>query len=467
MLNLPKNLKPKLGSAYQQVSSLWWNARNSVSENGFELVWKALINAVETATVSEINIAAAIEYLQRLYRARQKWSLAWVHSYFTLRQHTSGRVEKHQDIIKRGRTGSLLDLILFIEDVSSQLNDSIELFENNHATRYPTETKNMITRVFDPVLKSLTKYTSHWFQNESFKLMSNSLFYKCESSSLEAIRDDSNSYLDGINEDDDKNVACETRIHSRLLSAASLAENLRKNRNNPIQSIFKVEHVHYTKAAPNFIFVLSNGASVCTCLLQINCGLFCSHFYATQLANRDRVLFNIEFIPLRLLKDNYQLDPPLGQFLGVGGETGSIIMPLQQDDMDSKMKDIMIALKTTRGAELAVETKKAISEKAEYANFMAAAKKKFEILKAEGSDSVVKETEQMQRQILERLPIAQALDLPQKRGKGRPSTKRKTSSVESNKTRVGARRKPRKETQVNQENQENQVSYRRKRLRSK
>ncbi|ORY20480.1 hypothetical protein BCR33DRAFT_862772 [Rhizoclosmatium globosum] len=110
-----------------------------------------------------------------------------------------------------------------------------------------------------------------------------------------------------------------------------------------------------------------------------------------------------------------------------------------QDDMDSKMKDIMIALKTT------------------------AAKKKFEILKAEGSDSVFKEAEQ----ILERLPIAQALDPPQKRGKGRPSTKRKTSSVESYKTRVGARRKPRNKTQETQESHDNHVSYRRKWLRSK
>ncbi|ORY47293.1 hypothetical protein BCR33DRAFT_807625 [Rhizoclosmatium globosum] len=59
-------------------------------------------------------------------------------------------------------------------------------------------------------------------------------------------------------------------------------------------------------------------------------------------------------------------------------------MPLQQDDMDSKMKDIMIALKTTGGAELAVEIKKAISEKLNnYANFMHGSCKK-EIRNFEG-----------------------------------------------------------------------------------
>ncbi|KAJ3058711.1 hypothetical protein HDU98_005210, partial [Podochytrium sp. JEL0797] len=212
-----------------------------------------------------------------------------------------------------------------------------------------------------------------------------------------------------------------------------------------VKFVFEVAHRNFTDAPPQYLFVLDNGASVCTCLLHVNAGLFCSHFYAVQLANPDKKLFSIDLVPRRLLSDHYQLKPPLGDYVGVAG-SNSIQMwvptaSADAADVNSKMRPIMDALMTTRGAELPPSTASALRSQIEYADFMAVAKKTFEVLQSQGPGRVVEETQKMRQLNLRDVSASNVEDPPQKQGKGRPKIKRLAGAVERDGNGVSKRRR--------------------------
>ncbi|KAJ3059661.1 hypothetical protein HDU98_004367, partial [Podochytrium sp. JEL0797] len=112
MLNIPKILGPLLrGGDYQPIMSLWWAARNSTTEKAFGFCWEELLECVNAAGCTAEAKEKVKHYLARLYGTQKKWCLTWVNTRFTMRSHTSGRVEKYQDLIKRGLCGTLTDFI--------------------------------------------------------------------------------------------------------------------------------------------------------------------------------------------------------------------------------------------------------------------------------------------------------------------------------------------------------------------
>ncbi|KAF0484099.1 protein far1-related sequence 5-like [Gigaspora margarita] len=117
--NLPKNLKCKLGSSWDDFIKAWYKARNSLSKQIFESEWKLLID----------KYPSAINYLERmLYSTKERWALAWILCKFTAGVQSTQRVEGLNAIIKSTLTSKTSLCIMTSAKLLPEVDDWLAKF---------------------------------------------------------------------------------------------------------------------------------------------------------------------------------------------------------------------------------------------------------------------------------------------------------------------------------------------------
>ena len=391
ILNLPKNLKSKLGSGYKTFCAMWWLARNATTVTAFDLMWEKVMSYVSISDISAESRESAVRYLSRLHDKRHQWALAWTITIFTARSHASGRVEKYQHLLKKDGTSrlSIVSHIQRMDDIESQ-HDSLQSFsEYNRRIKISSgvAARDTVSDAFQKILSVIKEYASVWYENETYAQMTESFLYTVvvvddvgvldESTQITAVTnsDEQGSFDTPCTSDDDRVAFMKTSLAelkgvSRLVSRTILESTL--GTSNTKQQ-FHIKHSSIMSAPIQTVFILHSGGHTCTCMYLVNAGIICRHFWRVALLNRNMPLFNLDLVPRRWLKDEFQLNQPAGLFIAID----DVIhwSPEVNEDSSHILSLVDTALNTTRGAVIPAAEAKELSKKIEYADLMAVAKR--------------------------------------------------------------------------------------------
>ena len=110
--NIATNLRPGLGSEWDNFTHDFWAAYHAPSPDEFDKLWHALPAHYPTANH---------EYLDGLYRCRDRWAWAWISTIFTAGIRTNGRVEAENRVNKAigGPKKTLFQLFNALNDRTS------------------------------------------------------------------------------------------------------------------------------------------------------------------------------------------------------------------------------------------------------------------------------------------------------------------------------------------------------------
>lgn len=122
--NIATNLRPGLGSEWDNFTRDFWAAYRAPSPDEFDKLWHALPARYPTANH---------EYLDGLYRCRDRWAWAWISTIFTAGIRTNGRVEAENRVNKAigGPKKTLFQLFNALNDRTSTqaVSDTIRVRE--------------------------------------------------------------------------------------------------------------------------------------------------------------------------------------------------------------------------------------------------------------------------------------------------------------------------------------------------
>ncbi|KAI9336945.1 hypothetical protein BDR26DRAFT_896823 [Obelidium mucronatum] len=283
MQNIPKNLRPKLGHSVDEFFGMWWKAQRSITEVAFEKCWMQCVAIVNAADVFDDSKSNALIYLERLHSSRMKWARPWTAKISTLGMQASGRVEKYQDLIKRGRVGSLLHHIKQIESLSKAFDEKQDFILSQSETRLPNRESQIMLGTFKPVLTLIDKYCSVWYKSVTQEKIV--LSFTLEATPIS--EDEINQQMEEFEEDNDDEVLIPgdkppsdiQSTHLKLISLKDLLANLTIG----VQHVFEVSSRIGYSSHKQYIALLADGSHLCTDLLHCRAGIICEHFWAVQL----------------------------------------------------------------------------------------------------------------------------------------------------------------------------------------
>lgn len=281
--NLIRNLKAPLSNTFNDFLKEFFICRNTLSLAEFEIKWHKLIEKYPNSA----------NYLNsELYSSKEKWAKAYTAKFFTAGISTTSRVESENSVIKNVLQArpSLCDLAVILDQ---RLCDEAQYI--NHSEWYHTNASAQLTgasaECFPEIDLILKEYLTEEMLSRQRHEIIQSLYYcaKVESEQLLS------------------NESVEEEYDSRQIHLTSLLEDIPQNKIINIYSVRRRNCKHN-----NFVVILSDRAHLCTCMLLINCGLVCRHFWHIM-AIDDTVSFHITMIPRRWYKGEKMEDLSLDE----------------------------------------------------------------------------------------------------------------------------------------------------------
>ncbi|CAB5363079.1 unnamed protein product [Rhizophagus irregularis] len=195
--NLPKQLKGKLGSNFNDFMKDFYTARNSLKEDQFNERWNALLQ----------NYPQSKDYLTKVLGCNpQSWARSFTNKYFTAGVQTTSRNEGENSTLKRlfeNSNLSLCELFDALEERYQEENDYCE-FVNWKQTVLQIGSQNIPKSIFGPVVKQLNEFLMPNIIKKQEEQMNLSLCYHAteiefeNARSKENVLDESNRCIDNL-----------------------------------------------------------------------------------------------------------------------------------------------------------------------------------------------------------------------------------------------------------------------------
>ena len=267
--NLLRNLKAPLGSTFNDFLTDFYMCQNILSPVDFDSQWNNLI----------VTYPKAANYLNsELYSSKERWAKAYMTKFFTAGISSTSRVEGENSVIKNTLHGlpSLCELAIVLDHWLCNEAQYINHTEWHYANT-SAQLNGASSECFPKIDRILKEYLTEEMLSRQRHEIIQSLYYYAK---LES------DYLI-----DDKPTREE--YDAQQIHLASLLEDLSLN---DIIKIYKVQRRYCIHQ--NFIIILADCSHFCTCILLINCGLICWHFWHVMAIDSE-VFFHITLIPRR------------------------------------------------------------------------------------------------------------------------------------------------------------------------
>ncbi|RHZ69005.1 hypothetical protein Glove_291g37 [Diversispora epigaea] len=248
--NLMHNLKVPLGISYNDFAKDFYLCRNDLSPTGFDIQWSKLITTYPKAA----------NYLNsELYSSKEKWAKAYITKFFTAGISSTFCIESENSVIKNVLQGrpSLCELATILD---LRLKDEAQYVNYNewYYTNASAQLSGAFAECFPEIDRILKKYlTEEMLSRQRHKIIQ-SLYYHTIIETGESL--------------DNKHV--EESYDTQQIHLTSLLEDLPPN---DIIKTYKVQRRHCVNV--NFVIILDDRSHLCTCMLLVNFGLICQHFW--------------------------------------------------------------------------------------------------------------------------------------------------------------------------------------------
>lgn len=160
--NLRSKLSSKLGKErWSQFKRRFFQARDSITEEEFQLHWSSLLAEVggDGVGLDDNNDAQPLKYLQRLYNRKHHWAGPWIYPTFTAGMRSTQRVEKANHLIKVAQNNkkSLKELFDATNSVvSTELFTTTQIKNKwNNVGKKPKKESRAVARVSETSLRSM------------------------------------------------------------------------------------------------------------------------------------------------------------------------------------------------------------------------------------------------------------------------------------------------------------------------
>ncbi|CAG8678800.1 6509_t:CDS:2 [Cetraspora pellucida] len=252
---------------------------NSLCHNKFETQWNALINKYPDCK----NY-----FIRTLYSCKSSWASYVINRNFTTGIQSTQRVEVCNKVIKDRLTRSsrLAEVVKEIQKTFNNQSKKAMLseYKNEILTR---GMPNIIDEYFSELDKILQEYLTPQILQKQHDQMVHSLcydvfLYNVWQSLLEIM---DNSYQQNMAREDDYNQS--QSLFSSLLKTIP---------HNSVKEVWNVIRHSVQNSEPQHIILLNDGSHLCTCLLLINKGIVCQHFFCVM-SYSTNVYFHISLIP--------------------------------------------------------------------------------------------------------------------------------------------------------------------------
>jgi len=415
--NLLRNLKAPLSSTFNDFLRDFYMCRNTLSPINFDSQWNSLV-----ATYPK-----AANYLtSELYSSKEKWAKAYTTKFFTAGISSTSRVEGENSVIKN-TLHSLPSLCELAAVLDRRLCDEAQYINHTewHHTNTSAQLNGASNECFPQIDRVLKEYLTKEMLSRQRHEIIQSLYYYVKSESDYST--------------DDNPVGEE--YDAQQIHLASLLEDLCSNN---IIRIYKVQRRHCIHQ--NFIILLADRSHFCTCMLLINCGLICRHFWHVMAIDGE-AFFHITLIPRRWYNDEKMEDFELDEQPYMTN-TGAI----QSDDDHVPCPKLfpMREIPKIRGNDVfCPEVRLAVQKRRDYGETFNLARKAARHAVEAGGESLLRlkrsinewfaEEERLvhtsEDDDKENFDPSQVKNPIQRRRKGRPPVKRFKSSVESSQTK--------------------------------
>ena len=156
-LNIQKNLRAVLGSAWEHFIPRFWMARNTLTTNEFEEQWSRIMNDYS----AQPKITA---YLKRLFDRREHWAWPWIGILFTAGMQSTQRVEKTHHLIKQtvSKMTPLVDLFKTIEQKILDEKHTSEYINYHGITGYTQPEHQITVQIFAEVKKTNARFLANF-----------------------------------------------------------------------------------------------------------------------------------------------------------------------------------------------------------------------------------------------------------------------------------------------------------------
>ena len=248
--NLLRNLKAPLGNTFIDFLRDFYMCRNILSPVDFDSQWHSLIETYPRAA-SYLN--------SELYPSKERWAKAYTTKFFTAGISSTSRVESENSVIKNSLQGcpNLCELAAVLDQ---RLCDEAQYI--NHSEWHYANTSAQLTgasaECFPEVDHVLKEYLTEEMLSRQRHEIVQSLYY----------------YATIENDHLVNNKPAEEGYDSQQIHLTSLLEDLSSS--DAIKT-YKIQRRHCIHN--NFVIILADRSHFCTCMLLINCGLICRHFW--------------------------------------------------------------------------------------------------------------------------------------------------------------------------------------------
>jgi hypothetical protein len=190
--NLSRNLQGALGRDWDAFISAFWTARNSVTDQEFELRWK---EDVEGFGANKPSVQA---YLGKIFERREHWAWPWVGSRFTAGMQSTQRIESINSVVKRV-VNSKSSLPSLFNSIENMLADQVRTSRYLHFRLDTTSDPSLsvfIRQMFLDILNENNKYLGI-AANSGMKMeMMRSIHYRSNPYEPEAVHEYAAECLD-------------------------------------------------------------------------------------------------------------------------------------------------------------------------------------------------------------------------------------------------------------------------------
>ncbi|CAB4411418.1 unnamed protein product [Rhizophagus irregularis] len=282
--NLDRHMQSSLGENYRNFLSKFYSARNSLNETLFEIRWNQLIEAFPSTNNYLIGT---------LDKIKESWAKAFICMMSTQ------RVEGINAIIKK-YINSQSSLVDFFQGIQSFLHNQATKAEYRdwiESLPHINISTSASQRIFPHIIKELKKYLT----SELYFIQKAQLDVSLEYNATLILPEEYNSIVDAEienNENIDSNVD-DIQVDTAQISLKSLINQVN------LEDILEIWHVtyltHRSNSTPHFVILLHDQGHICTCLMILNRGLVCRHFFQVMIRSQ-QAQFSISLIKRRWFK---------------------------------------------------------------------------------------------------------------------------------------------------------------------
>ncbi|CAG8610312.1 12499_t:CDS:2 [Ambispora leptoticha] len=376
--NLQKKLKSKLGSDWDSFIKDFYKTRNVLDPKIFENRFKSL----------QERYPKANQYLNRaLYPDRQSWARAYTFRHFTAGAQATSRVESinsHiKSIISRGYT-TLYDLFNSLDFLIASQDyhyDFISWKSSNPNIKPPNVCDTMYTNV-DTILKTFV--APNLIEKIRYEI-NHSLFYhsaKIHPESLHLCQENITLLLllCYIVVQDNDEAFVDNAFDYPLAHSFALFKEVE----DKVVEVWEIIHMTWQHSRLH-VFLLKDGSYICSCMLLVNRGYPCRHFFRVM-AYSSAAKFSINFVAKRWLLEKYQdndlgIQPLVNLSTVFLSEPSKSLIPttILRSNESANLFSAQNAMSTMTRLSTSVVAKKAMQKKKVYAETIGIARKAINI----------------------------------------------------------------------------------------